>query len=88
MSRTTAVSAAGFEAKVRHWSPRYLAFLGKAAWSAISRRGQVDWGLQADRWAETRIWVLPNPSGLNRGFSLAELVEAYAALHREVEASS
>jgi TDG/mug DNA glycosylase family protein len=27
------------------------------------------------------IWVLPNPSGRNRAFSLDDLVEAYRQLH-------
>jgi TDG/mug DNA glycosylase family protein len=29
-------------------------------------------------------WVLPNPSGLNRGFTLDALVGAYAELHAAV----
>jgi TDG/mug DNA glycosylase family protein len=28
------------------------------------------------------VWILPNPSGLNRSFTLDALVTAYAELHR------
>jgi len=30
-------------------------------------------------------WVLPNPSGLTRGFSLDALVQAYSAFRVEIE---
>jgi TDG/mug DNA glycosylase family protein len=32
------------------------------------------------------VWVLPNPSGLNAHYTPATLGEAFAALHRAVEA--
>jgi TDG/mug DNA glycosylase family protein len=31
-------------------------------------------------------WILPNPSGLNRGFTLAALVTAYAELRMALRA--
>lgn len=37
--------------------------------------------------ADTTAWVLPNPSGLNRGFSLDALVLAYAELRAAVPRS-
>jgi TDG/mug DNA glycosylase family protein len=69
--------------KVRVYRPRHLAFLGKAAYCAITGRRQVDWGEQEEGLEDSRVWVLPNPSGLNRSFTLEKLVEAYAALRRE-----
>jgi TDG/mug DNA glycosylase family protein len=66
--------------KMQHYAPRTIAFLGKAAYAAIVGRRDVPWGPQAERFAGADVWVLPNPSGLNRGFSLGELVEAYGAL--------
>ena len=29
-----------------------------------------------------RLWVLPNPSGLNTHYTMAQLVEEFADLHR------
>jgi double-stranded uracil-DNA glycosylase len=73
-------AAGAFERKLRRYRPRYLAFLGKPAFAAIFRKGSVDWGQQFMRFGGAEVWVLPNPSGLNRAFSLAELVSAYRDL--------
>lgn len=73
-------AAPALEEKIRTLAPRNLAFLGKAAYAAISLRAQVDWGRQADEFAGASIWVLPNPSGLNRAFDLARLTEHYSEM--------
>jgi TDG/mug DNA glycosylase family protein len=71
--------------KLQCYQPRYIAFLGKAAYQNIAGRRQVSWGEQAERLGAARVWILPNPSGLNRGFSLDRLVDAYAALRRAAQ---
>jgi TDG/mug DNA glycosylase family protein len=40
----------------------------------------LGWGEYAGGFAGTLAWVLPNPSGLNRGFTLDALVKAYSEL--------
>jgi hypothetical protein len=47
---------------------------------------QLPWGRLADEFAGTVVWILPNPSGLNRSFTLDALVMAYAELHRALSA--
>ena len=42
-------------------------------------RPNVGWGLQDQAMSGARVWVLPDPSGLNRQ-TLAQLVAAYGAL--------
>jgi TDG/mug DNA glycosylase family protein len=69
-----------FEAKMRRHAPRALAFLGKRALAAMIGRPDVPWGRQPEVFAGTMAWVLPNPSGLNRGFALDALVHAYSEL--------
>jgi len=65
--------------KISDYQPAALAVLGKKAFEqAFSQRG-VKWGKQALTIGETEVWVLPNPSGLNRA-SLEKLVEAYREL--------
>jgi TDG/mug DNA glycosylase family protein len=76
------------ERKIRDFSPRCLAFLGKRAIAAIRGEGDVPWGRQAETIGGTMIWVLPNPSGLNRGFSLPMLVEAYSVLREALAPST
>lgn len=81
LSRTELLHAAPLlERKLAALRPRTVAFLGKPAYAAVLGSARVAWGLQAARFAGASAWVLPNPSGLNRGFSLDALVAAYRAL--------
>lgn len=73
-------AAASFERKIARYAPRYVAFLGKAAYSALSGQKQIAWGLQPHTLGHAAVWVLPNPSGRNLGFTQAQLVEAYRHL--------
>ncbi len=43
-------------------------------------------GRQPNTFCDARVWVLPNPSGLNGGFSIDVLVEAYTALRQSLRA--
>lgn len=69
-----------FEAKIRRYEPRVVAFLGKRALSAMLARPDIEWGRQPSTFGGVTAWVLPNPSGLNRGFTLEALVCAYTEL--------
>jgi TDG/mug DNA glycosylase family protein len=73
-------SAEELERKLRRYVPRHVAFLGKPAFAAIFRQGSVQWGQQSIQFGGAEVWVLPNPSGLNRAFSLEGLVSAYREL--------
>jgi TDG/mug DNA glycosylase family protein len=83
-----AASVAGLFGKLRRFSPRRLAFLGKAAYASLTSARSVEWGRQARDLEGVEVWVLPNPSGLNRGFSLEDLVQAYRPLRRAMDASA
>ncbi|VTT28945.1 G/U mismatch-specific DNA glycosylase [Erwinia aphidicola] len=65
--------------KIERYQPAALAVLGKQAYQQAFRRSKVEWGRQPLTIAGTEIWVLPNPSGLNRA-SQQEMTAAYAAL--------
>jgi TDG/mug DNA glycosylase family protein len=73
------------EEKIKRLAPTNLAFLGKAAYAAISLRADIEWGRQPEAFAGASIWVLPNPSGLNRAFDLAKLTEHYRELKLAIE---
>lgn len=75
-----AAAAAGFEQKIARYAPRVVAFLGKAAYGALSGQRDVSWGRQPRTFGNAAVWVLPNPSGRNRAFTLDQLVEAYRSL--------
>lgn len=80
-----AAAAVRFEAKIARYAPRYVAFLGKAAYSALSGQREVAWGMQTQRLGGASVWVLPNPSGRNLAFTLEQLVAAYRALRLAIE---
>lgn len=78
-------AAKELERKIRRNRPRSLAFLGKPAFAAIFRQARVEWGRQFIQFGGVEVWVLPNPSGLNRAFNLQQLVSAYKDLRIALE---
>ena len=71
-------------AKLRRYRPQWLAVLGVEAFRRAFERPAAGIGPQPDKIGTTRVWVLPNPSGLNAHYQLAELAEAYAELRKEI----
>ncbi|MEP9380076.1 G/U mismatch-specific DNA glycosylase [Aquabacter sp. CN5-332] len=76
---------ASFEQRIRGLAPRSVAFLGKRALAGMLQVRDVAWGRQPTAFGGVPAWVLPNPSGLNRGYSLDALVKAYSAFRTEIE---
>ncbi|KAA9002773.1 G/U mismatch-specific DNA glycosylase [Affinibrenneria salicis] len=70
---------ADLTAKIARYQPAALAVLGKQAFSQAFGVRKVAWGRQATTIGRTRLWVLPNPSGLNRA-----TLEALSASYREL----
>ena len=66
---------AALRARIERHRPAWLAVLGVTAYRAAfgDRTAQV--GEQQVRWGDTRLWVLPNPSGLNAHWSAAALAD-------------
>jgi TDG/mug DNA glycosylase family protein len=73
-----------FERKIANYKPRYLAFLGKPACSVFLNQRNLSWGLQPATLGGSAVWVLPNPSGLNRAFTIGKLTSAYRELFEAV----
>jgi TDG/mug DNA glycosylase family protein len=71
--------------KVRRFRPRFVAFLGIGAYRTAFGRGQVALGRQPEPLGGAGVWVLPNPSGLNAHYQLADLARLYAELRRAAE---
>lgn len=74
-------SIEAFKIKITHFKPKYIAFLGKAAYMAFSGKRKISWGYQTEDFCGAKVWVLPNPSGLNRGFTLNDLVFYYGEFY-------
>jgi TDG/mug DNA glycosylase family protein len=77
-------ASANLERKIQHYAPGYLAFLGKAAYAALFNQREIAWGRQSTVFGGAKVWVLPNPSGLNCAFRLEQLVAAYGELREAV----
>jgi double-stranded uracil-DNA glycosylase len=77
--------AAALTLKIERHQPRYLAVLGVGAYRAGFDRRKATLGLQDERIGGTRIWVLPNPSGLNAHYTGPALGEMFAALRRAAD---
>ena len=60
-------------AKVRRLRPAWLAVLGVGAYRTAFGRRDAMVGRQPDRIGGTRVWILPNPSGLNAHYTPTQL---------------
>lgn len=80
-------AAKAFEQKITRYAPRFVAFLGKAAYCALTGQRSIAWGLQPKTFGGAAVWILPNPSGRNLAFTLDQLVSAYQQLRTAVDES-
>ncbi len=71
--------------KVRKYRPRWVAFLGAPAYRVAFDRRHAQVGPQQDRIAESGVWVLPNPSGLNAHYPPAKLIPLFAELRATIK---
>ena len=67
-------------AKIARFQPRRLAVVGVTAYRAAFGRRDATVGPQRETIGETRVWVLPNPSGLNAHYVGPRLVDAFREL--------
>jgi TDG/mug DNA glycosylase family protein len=68
------------EVLAARWRPAYVAFLGLTTYRiATGDRGAVV-GEQPRELGGSRVWLLPNPSGLNASWQLPRLAAAYRDL--------
>lgn len=67
-------------AKVKKFAPRFLAVLGVGAYRVAFAQPKATLGLQDQRLGETRVWVLPSPSGLNAHYQAKDLARLFREL--------
>jgi TDG/mug DNA glycosylase family protein len=60
--------------------PRWVAFLGLSSYRVATGERRATVGPQERTVGPARVWLLPNPSGLNASWQLPRLAEAYAEL--------
>lgn len=74
------------EAKLRKYRPKYAAILGVTAYRDAFARPRAVVGLQEETVGATKLWVLPNPSGLNAHWQADGLAQVFRALRNASEA--
>lgn len=72
--------AAALRRKVLRHKPRYLAVLGLGAYRVGFGVKKAVVGPQPDQIGLTKVWLLPNPSGLNAHYQLPDLAREFARL--------
>jgi TDG/mug DNA glycosylase family protein len=65
-------------AKAERYRPGWIAVVGITAYRAAFDRRRAEVGPAPDRIAESGVWVLPNPSGLNAHWSASALAGEFA----------
>jgi TDG/mug DNA glycosylase family protein len=70
--------------KILRYKPPIVALVGVTVFRAMfpDRKGPVTLGLQPETIGDSRMFVLPNPSGRNANFSYAEMLQAFRGLKR------
>ncbi|WDZ88180.1 G/U mismatch-specific DNA glycosylase [Micromonospora cathayae] len=66
--------------KVERYRPRWVAVVGVTAYRIGFARPKARFGPQPELLAGARLWVLPNPSGLNAHFTAETLGAAFGEL--------
>ena len=75
-------------AKAREYKPHTVAVLGISAYRTAFRRSRAELGRQPDRLADSALWVLPNPSGLNAHYTPSDLARIFRDFRLALDAES
>jgi TDG/mug DNA glycosylase family protein len=75
-------------ARVDHYQPQVLAVLGISAYRLAFDRPRAVLGHQPETIGTARLYVLPNPSGLNAHYTPADLARVYGEFRQTIEAST
>lgn len=71
--------------KIEKFKPQFLAVLGIGAFRTAFSDPKAKLGLQNRQIGATKIWLLPNPSGLNAHYQIADLAKLFGELKQAIE---
>ncbi len=71
--------------KALEFKPQFVAVLGIGAYRMAFNQPKAKLGLQKEKIGDTKIWLLPNPSGLNAHYQLNDLAELFGKLRKTVK---
>lgn len=73
------------EEKVQYYRPLLVCFLGIGAYRTGFALPKAQLGRQDERIADTPVWVLPNPSGLNAHFTVVDFGRMLAEVRQAAD---
>jgi TDG/mug DNA glycosylase family protein len=76
--------AAILRRKVLRYQPRFVAFVGLTAYRAAFSSSKATVGPQPEPIGVSRVWLLPNPSGLNAHHQPRDLKRLFSAFRQEL----
>jgi double-stranded uracil-DNA glycosylase len=71
--------------KILRYRPRILAILGMEAYRKAFDVKEVKVGEQQQRIGSTKLWVLPNPSGLNANYQMDDFARLFRELRKAAQ---
>lgn len=71
--------------KVKRYQPQVVAVLGIGSYRTAFAKQAVILGQQPERLENAVVWVLPNPSGLNAHYQLADLAQHFRELRQAIQ---
>jgi len=71
--------------KIKRYRPQIVAILGVGAYRDAFAHPKATIGEQGERIHDARVWVLPNPSGLNANYQLKDLAKLFSDLREAVD---
>jgi TDG/mug DNA glycosylase family protein len=74
--------------KILKNGPRWVAILGVMAYRAAFDKPKAQLGPQPEKIGASRLWLLPNPSGLNAHYQAGALAKMFRRLHVSVDGRS
>ena len=74
--------------KIHRYQPKMVAVLGVGAYRIAFARPKAVIGEQSEVIHGARVWVLPNPSGLNANYQLNDLTRLFRSMRHAVKTST
>ncbi|MDQ3745675.1 MAG: G/U mismatch-specific DNA glycosylase [Acidobacteriota bacterium] len=71
--------------KLKKYRPDFVAVIGVGAYRVAFGQPKAAVGRQPEKLEAANVWVLPNPSGLNANYQLADLARLFRELREAVE---
>jgi double-stranded uracil-DNA glycosylase len=83
-----AIGGKRLRTKVDQYRPQILAILGISAYRLAFNQPRAVLGQQPEPLGTTRLWVLPNPSGLNAHYTPTDLARVFGEFRHMIDAAA